>query len=108
MDPLRQRGRVVKALGAMSGTSLDGVDAAIVETDGVSISAFGPTSYRAYTDEERSILRSALGQWEGRAVDAAEMSQAAGLRIQGHHPVQAVEPGVRIERHRRGGRHDQG
>ena len=35
--------RVIRALGAMSGTSLDGVDAAVVETDGVRITGFGPT-----------------------------------------------------------------
>ena len=33
--------KVIRALGAMSGTSLDGVDAALVETDGEVIAAFG-------------------------------------------------------------------
>ncbi|CAD0185385.1 Anhydro-N-acetylmuramic acid kinase [Ruegeria sp. THAF57] len=61
----------VKALGAMSGTSLDGVDAAVVETDGVRIMGFGPSGYRAYSDEERATLRSALGHWHGPEVDAA-------------------------------------
>ena len=36
----------VRALGAMSGTSLDGVDAAVVETDGDRIIGFGETGYR--------------------------------------------------------------
>ena len=40
--------RVIRALGAMSGTSLDGVDAAVVETDGVRIIGFGSTADRAY------------------------------------------------------------
>ena len=35
------------ALGAMSGTSLDGVDAAVLVTDGHGIEAFGPSRYRA-------------------------------------------------------------
>ena len=62
---------VVRALGAMSGTSLDGVDAAVVETDGHAIFGFGETGYRAYTPEERAVLRDALGHWHGPQVDAA-------------------------------------
>ena len=54
----------VKALGMMSGTSLDGVDAAMIETDGVTIQSFGPTHYRSYTPAERAILHSHLGRWQ--------------------------------------------
>lgn len=61
----------VTALGAMSGTSLDGVDAAVLTTDGVRIDGFGPTSYRRYTDAEQTVLRQGLGQWSGAAVEAA-------------------------------------
>jgi len=53
------------ALGAMSGTSLDGVDAAMIKTDGHAIFAFGPAAYRPYTADEQEILRAALGQWPG-------------------------------------------
>ncbi|MGZ2258156.1 anhydro-N-acetylmuramic acid kinase [Roseobacter sp. A03A-229] len=59
------------ALGAMSGTSLDGVDAAVVVTDGHRITDFGPTRYRRYTDAEQRVLRGALGHWSGEAVEAA-------------------------------------
>ncbi len=52
----------VKAIGLMSGTSLDGVDVALIETDGERISQFGPTDYRPYSDAERDLLRRALEQ----------------------------------------------
>jgi anhydro-N-acetylmuramic acid kinase len=53
---------VVRAIGLMSGTSLDGVDAAVIATDGERILEFGPTSYRPYKEEERAVLRQALAQ----------------------------------------------
>src|SRR5665213_1249894 len=46
----------------MSGTSLDGVDVALIETDGERVDAFGPTGYRPYSDAERSLLGRALAQ----------------------------------------------
>jgi len=53
--------KTVTALGLMSGTSLDGVDAAIIETDGWHVSAFGSTCTQAYPDDLRARLRAALG-----------------------------------------------
>jgi anhydro-N-acetylmuramic acid kinase len=38
----------LRAIGLMSGTSLDGVDVALIETDGERIERLGPTGYRAY------------------------------------------------------------
>ncbi|WP_163850394.1 anhydro-N-acetylmuramic acid kinase [Pseudooceanicola aestuarii] len=61
----------VLALGAMSGTSLDGVDAAVVETDGHRILGFGGSDYRPYTEAERAVLRAALGLWPEDDVEAA-------------------------------------
>jgi anhydro-N-acetylmuramic acid kinase len=71
------------ALGAMSGTSLDGVDAAMVLSDGVTISEFGETSYRAYKPAERDALAKALGQWQdGPDVEAAaEVVEAAHASV---------------------------
>jgi anhydro-N-acetylmuramic acid kinase len=51
---------LLTAIGLMSGTSLDGVDVALIKTDGERIAAFGPTGYRAYAESERSLLRQAL------------------------------------------------
>ncbi len=53
-------GGSVWALGLMSGTSMDGVDAALIRTDGVSVSEFGHSVYRAYSEAERAELRAAL------------------------------------------------
>ncbi len=67
----------VRALGAMSGTSLDGVDCAIVLTDGQQISGFGEHGYRAYSESERARLNTALGQWDGEEVeDATDLVEA--------------------------------
>lgn len=69
----------VRVLGTMSGTSLDGVDAAVIETDGVEIAGFGESAYRAYAPEEREVLRAALGRWPGskRAAAAEAVVEAA-------------------------------
>ena len=75
----------VRALGAMSGTSLDGVDAAVVETDGVAIFGFGPSSYHAYSDEERAGIRAVLGP----APDPLGVEQAAEIVETAHAQVLA-------------------
>ncbi len=66
-------------LGSMSGTSMDGVDAAVLVTDGERIEAFGPSAYRPYTDAERATLRAALGRWPGEpgVAEAAAVVEAA-------------------------------
>ncbi len=75
----------IRALGAMSGTSLDGIDAAVLVTDGITISAFGETDYREYSDRERGVLRAALGAWPHDA-GVAEAAEVVG---HGHHAILA-------------------
>jgi len=49
-----------RALGLMSGTSMDGIDAAILSTDGEAIAEFGATLFRPYSADERTLLTAAL------------------------------------------------
>ena len=71
------------ALGTMSGTSLDGVDAAMLHTDGHTITAFGPDAYRAYSPAEAATIRAAFGQWPGDAnvAAAAEVVETAHVDL---------------------------
>lgn len=73
----------VWALGTMSGTSLDGVDAAMVLTDGEHIHEFGQSEYRAYTAAERQVIRAAFGLWQGDAgvEAAAEVVETAHAEV---------------------------
>jgi len=60
----------MRAIGLMSGTSLDGIDAAVIETDGKTISEFGPWLTISYDDDLRERLRAALGQVAPIGIDA--------------------------------------
>ncbi len=51
---------ISKVIGLMSGTSLDGVDAALIETDGETVSRFGPSATQPYREEEAALLRQAI------------------------------------------------
>jgi anhydro-N-acetylmuramic acid kinase len=56
--PIAAHGSVL-AIGLMSGTSQDGVDVALIDTDGEAIAQFGATACRPYTKAERTLLRGA-------------------------------------------------
>ena len=49
------------AIGLMSGTSLDGMDVAVIRSDGEKSVQFGPAATFAYDDDFRERLRSVLG-----------------------------------------------
>jgi len=53
-------GKMLRTIGLMSGTSLDGVDAAWLETDGERIGATGPSLTLPYDDRLRADLRRVL------------------------------------------------
>ena len=82
----------MRAIGLMSGTSLDGVDAALVDTDGERISAFGSSAYRAYTPVEREVLRGALvdaGAITSREERPRRVAEAEAIVTRAH--AEAVE-----------------
>jgi anhydro-N-acetylmuramic acid kinase len=82
----------LSAIGLMSGTSYDGVDVALINTDGEQIGRIGPTGCRPYTEEERTLLRRAMAQ-AANLVDRTERSgslaDAEALVTQSH--AEAVE-----------------
>jgi len=57
------RGKPIWALGLMSGTSMDGVDAALVLTDGETISKFGAGSERPFAPGEVGFLPEIMRNW---------------------------------------------
>lgn len=65
----------------MSGTSFDGVDVAVLCTDGIEIVDFGESREVAYSDADRAVLRAAMGAWPGeaRADAAARVVEAAHI-----------------------------
>ena len=50
----------MRAIGLMSGTSMDGVDIALIETDGEERISFGPRGTFPYAEEDRDLLRAAV------------------------------------------------
>lgn len=82
---------VVTALGTMSGTSLDGVDAAVVHTDGISIHGFGPSSYHAYSEQEQVTLKAHLGRWQDE-----DCTKAATIVEEAHMTVMQPFEGIDI------------
>ncbi|WP_411836752.1 anhydro-N-acetylmuramic acid kinase [Paracoccus sp. ME4] len=70
---------MIRALGMMSGTSLDGVDAALIDTDGIRIGAFGAHAFRAFSDNEQAALHDGLGRWpdDPAVPDVAALIEAA-------------------------------
>ncbi|WP_203294527.1 anhydro-N-acetylmuramic acid kinase [Maricaulis parjimensis] len=65
-----------RVIGLMSGTSLDGIDAALIETDGMAEIRFGPGETVSYSADDRAVLQAAVDAalawgFDGEAPDFA-------------------------------------
>ena len=56
----RSKSPMLRAVGLMSGTSMDGIDVALIETDGEEALARGPSATVPYDDPHRARLASAI------------------------------------------------
>ncbi len=81
-------GTRLNAIGLMSGTSLDGVDAAWIETDGETVFATGPSVTLSYDDGLRADLRRILDRAPALAEDDPSLADAVARLTEVH--VQAV------------------
>lgn len=71
---------------------MDGVDVAMIETDGERVTAFGPSGYRPYGEAERGLLRQALSDAVGmmdRNARPGALAEAERVVTEAH--AEAVE-----------------
>ncbi len=84
--------KIFRAFGAMSGTSMDGIDLAFLETDGRQTLKFGPTASYPFAEGERALLRAAMdaAKYLARREDRpGPLAEAEALITRRH--VEAIE-----------------
>lgn len=84
----------MRALGLMSGTSIDGIDAAIVETDGADLVRFGPCLTVPYDDALRGRLRAVLGDPAAARAVEADLTDAHGVAVEALLAANGIDRGA--------------
>ena len=77
----------MRVLGFMTGTSLDAVDMAVLETDGETVQGFGPAGERRLTESTRDLLLEATAaalDWPRGAAEPEVLGRAAAVVAQEH------------------------
>jgi anhydro-N-acetylmuramic acid kinase len=74
----------MRVLGFMSGTSLDGVDAAIIETDGERLHSLGPARLLPFSDAQRRCLMEATVAMLAGNADPGLIAQAEAVVAEAH------------------------
>ena len=69
-------GKTMRALGLMSGTSMDGIDVALIETDGANACQRGPARSYPYSDAVSRAAARGPGRGDA-ALPAATSARAA-------------------------------
>lgn len=71
--------KIYTAVGLMSGTSMDGIDVALIRTDGQNVIEFGPSLTVAYEETFKNALRRVLGPAGRTAPGAADVERQLTL-----------------------------
>lgn len=75
---------VLTAIGLMSGTSLDGIDLAVLRTDGEKIIEHGPTHFFPYSRDLKIFVRRAIKAAQEGRDGAADIGKASGEVTEAH------------------------
>lgn len=74
-DPSPEPAKVLHAIGLMSGTSMDGIDVAVIDTDGSHVHRRGAFATYPYVPSLRERLTSILGQKPDNNTDIADITR---------------------------------